>query len=171
MKRSLLLVSVLALPMFATATWPAPAPGHGPRPGAPSAPQFSLPARDGTVTLDALRGQPLLVDFWASWCTPCRASFPWLARMQQRYAAHGLRVVAINLDKDRADAAAFLARIPAPFTVAFDPAGTTAEAFHVKAMPSTFLVSREGTIVFSHAGFDARRTQDFETRIQEACAP
>ena len=138
--------------------------------GAPvTAPALRLPAGDSTIDLAALRGSPVIVDFWASWCVPCRSSFPWLAKMSGKYAAKGLKVIAVNLDKDRAAAAAFLEEVPAPFTVAYDPAGKTAEAFKVKAMPSTFLVSRSGTIVYSHAGFDLRKTDGFESRIEEAC--
>jgi len=102
---------------------------------------------------------------------PCRSSFPWLAKLQQTYGPKGLSVVAVNLDKDPEAAAAFLEQVPAPFTVAYDPAGKTAEAFKVKAMPSTFLVDKAGAIVYAHAGFDARKTAEFEHKVQEACAP
>ena len=111
-----------------------------------AAPAFSLPTSRGTASLDSLRGRVVWVDFWASWCEPCRKSFP-----------------------TRDAAAAFLADYPAPFTVAYDPSGTTAEAYKVKAMPSSYLIDRGGRITFSHAGFDIRATAAAETLIAQAC--
>jgi thiol-disulfide isomerase/thioredoxin len=135
-----------------------------------SAPSFRLPTRDGTtVTLDSLSSQVVLVDFWASWCEPCRKSFPWLASMHQRYGAKGLTIVAINLDKKREPAESFLSKYPAPFLVAFDPQGETAEQFHVKAMPTSFVLDSNRTIVLTHLGFDPKKTDAIETLIREAC--
>ncbi len=94
-----------------------------------------------------------------------------MAGLNERYASRGLRIVAINLDKDREAADAFLEKYPAPFTVAFDPAGRTAEAFKVAAMPSSYLIGPAGTILYAHAGFDPRKTGPLEARIQEACTP
>jgi cytochrome c biogenesis protein CcmG, thiol:disulfide interchange protein DsbE len=140
-------------------------------PAAVRAPGFHLPQRaGGEVVLDSLRGQVVVLDFWASWCGPCRSSFPWLADLQKRHADRGVKVVAVNLDKTRALADDFLAHFPAPFTVAFDPAGRTAAEYHVEAMPTTFLIDRDGTILVRHVGFDARRNQALETRIQEVCS-
>ncbi len=132
-------------------------------------PNFLLPTRTGYVSPDSLRGKVVLIDFWASWCGPCRQSFPWMNDVYSRYAAQGFRVVAIDLDKSRDLADEFLAEHPATFTVAFDPAGKTAEAFDVSAMPTSYLVGRDGQILYSHAGFDPRRTASLENQIQEAC--
>jgi thiol-disulfide isomerase/thioredoxin len=136
--------------------------------GPPRAPSFTLPTSHGPVALDSLRGRPVLVDFWASWCGPCHKSFPWLGTLHQRFASKGLVIVAIDLDKDADAAEAFLADHPAPFVIAFDPAGKTAEAYQVAAMPSTFLVGPSGNILYSHAGFDPRMTGEFETLIEKA---
>ena len=135
------------------------------------APSFRLPAVTDTVSLDSLRGKVVLVDFWASWCVPCRGSFPWMAELNRRFGPSGLAVVAINLDKERAAADRFLADHPAPFTVAFDPAGHTAESWRVSAMPTTFLVGRDGHVLATHAGFDPKKTGALESLIQEACKP
>jgi cytochrome c biogenesis protein CcmG, thiol:disulfide interchange protein DsbE len=142
-----------------------------PRAGATAAaPAFTLPSRDGTVSSDSLRGKVVYLDFWASWCGPCRGSFPWLRSLHERYGSKGLVVVAVNLDKTRADADAFLEQFPAPFTVAFDPAGKTPEAYHVAAMPTSFLIGRNGAIVHRHAGFNPKQTAKIEALIEEACA-
>jgi peroxiredoxin len=90
--------------------------------------------------------------------------------MHQTYGTKGLTIVAINVDKDRKLADAFLDQHLAPFTVAFDPAGKTAKAFKVWGMPSTFLIDRDGVILMSRAGFDPKRTGDVERLIQEACS-
>ncbi|MEP7027061.1 MAG: TlpA disulfide reductase family protein [Candidatus Eisenbacteria bacterium] len=134
-------------------------------------PRFELPARAGAVDSDSLRGHTVYVDFWASWCVPCRRSFPWLRELQERYGEHGLAIVAINLDKDRAAADRFLAAYPSPFRVAFDPTGKTAGAFHVSAMPSSFLIDREGRLIEAHAGFDPKQAAAIEARIRKECTP
>jgi cytochrome c biogenesis protein CcmG/thiol:disulfide interchange protein DsbE len=135
---------------------------------APVAPAFTLPGLQGEVTLGSLRGKAVLVDFWASWCGPCRQSFPWMNGLQKRYGDKGLAIVAVNLDKDRELASQFLAEVPAAFTVAFDPSGKTAESYRVKAMPTTFLVSADGKLLLTHTGFDAKHASEFETQIAEA---
>ena len=84
---------------------------------------FELPARAGVASLDSLRGRVVLVGFWASWCEPCRLSFPWMAGLHKQYAERGLTIVAVNLDKSRDPADMFLAHHPAPFTVASIPKG------------------------------------------------
>ena len=132
------------------------------------APAIDLPTRTGTVKPADLAGKLVYVDFWASWCGPCKLSFPWLKTMHERYASKGLVIVAINLDKTRGEANRFLANFSTPFVVAFDPAGKTADAFHVEGMPSSFLVSPTGQIVFSHAGFDPKEAARIESVIKEA---
>lgn len=135
-----------------------------------AAPSFRLSTPNGTVALDSLRGKVVYLDFWASWCQPCQRSFPWMSELQQRHASDGLTVVAINLDKSREAADAFLEKHPPEFVVAFDSTGKTAEAYHVPAMPTSFLIGRDGTLLDSHAGFDPRRTAEIEKRIEQALA-
>lgn len=133
-----------------------------------TAPGFNLPTANGTVSLESLRGKVVLIDFWASWCAPCRQSFPWMSKLYQQYSSKGFAIVAINLDKERGLAADFVDTFSPPFIVAFDPAGSTAEAYGVPAMPSSYLVGPDGTILFSHAGFDPRKTGMIEDQIKEA---
>jgi peroxiredoxin len=134
------------------------------------APSFDLPARTGTVSSDSLRGKIVLVDFWASWCGPCQKSFPWLSTMYDRYSTKGFTIVAISLDKDRVAAEAFLAKHPTPFTVAFDPSGKTAKAYKVWGMPSSFILSPTGSILYSYSGFNPDHANQVEGMIREACA-
>ena len=152
-----LALALTAAPVLAKSTKPAPV-----------APAFALPGIQGEGSLESFRGKTVLVDFWASWCGPCRQSFPWMNDLQKRYGDKGLAIVAVNLDKDREFASQFLAEVPATFTVAFDPTGKTAESYKVKAMPTTFLVSPDGRVLVTHTGFDAKRAPEFEARIAEA---
>jgi thiol-disulfide isomerase/thioredoxin len=137
---------------------------------ATAAPPFTLPTAQGSVSLDSLRAKVVLVDFWASWCGPCKKSFPWMSAMQERYGPQGLVVVAINVDKSRKEADRFLAKHPAPFTVAYDPSGKTAKAFHVWGMPTSFLVGPGRAILASRSGFDPKHAKEVEAMIREACA-
>lgn len=120
--------------------------------------------------LDSLRGRVVYVDFWASWCDPCRKSFPWLQAMQAKYDSVGLTVVGVNLDKDHALSEAFLRQHPASFRIAYDPAGKVAEAYKIKVMPSSVLIGRDGTVIAMHTGFDAKQADAVEARIREALA-
>jgi thiol-disulfide isomerase/thioredoxin len=135
--------------------------------GAP-APSFDLPGDSGRISLDAYRGKLVYVDFWASWCGPCRKSFPWMSSLQQRYGAQGLQVVAINVDAKRDDAAAFLAKVPAGFTVAYDQAGATPRAYGIKGMPSSALIGRDGKLLWLHSGFNDADAAVLDAQIKAA---
>jgi cytochrome c biogenesis protein CcmG, thiol:disulfide interchange protein DsbE len=141
--------------------------------GAPL-PPVSLPTQTSTVDLNALngKGKVLYVDFWASWCGPCKQSFPWMNEMQAKYAARGLEVVAINVDAKVADAERFLQTTPAKFTVAFDAKGVSPKQFAVKAMPTSYLVGRDGKVLLIHAGFrDADRAALEAAMVAALAAP
>lgn len=135
------------------------------------APAFALhDANGGTVTLDALRGQVVYVDFWASWCGPCRRSFPWMNELQRRYGGRGLTIVAINVDKNIADAARFLERNPAQFAIAYDQAGATPLAYAVQGMPSSYVIDARGKVVEVEQGFHDERKDALEQRIKALLA-
>lgn len=132
------------------------------------APAFSLPGVGERVNLAALRGKVVYLDFWASWCAPCKESFPWLNEMQAKYGPSGFAVVAVNVDAKPADAEAFLTQVPAKFTLAFDPNGETPGRYQAKGMPSSFLIDREGRIVAAHTGFRSDQKVALENRIRQA---
>jgi cytochrome c biogenesis protein CcmG, thiol:disulfide interchange protein DsbE len=135
------------------------------------APAFALPTAAGeTLALERLRGQVVYVDFWASWCGPCRRSFPWMNEMNRKYAAKGLAIVAINVDKKRADAERFLAQIPAEFTVVFDAPGAVPAAYAVKGMPSSYLIDANGRVAVVEQGFRDESRAVLEEKIRALLA-
>jgi thiol-disulfide isomerase/thioredoxin len=157
-RRNFLFAALLALAM----------PAQAAAPGA-AAPELRLPDAAGrTVALESLRGKVVYVDFWASWCGPCKRSFPWMNEMAQKYGAKGLEIVAVNLDRKRDDADRFLHATPAAFTVVFDPAGATPAAWQVRGMPSSYLVDAAGRVVMVENGFRDERKAEVEERIRAA---
>ncbi len=145
---------------------PTPALAQGVKVGVPP-PAVALPDAGGApVTLASLEGQVVWVDFWASWCGPCRESFPWMNAMQKKYGAKGFKVVAINVDKRRRDADRFLAQVPAGFTTLFDDKGATPAAWEINAMPTSVLVDRKGKVVVIEEGFHESRREALEARIR-----
>ena len=129
------------------------------------APVLSLQGREDPVAVPA-SGKLTYVDFWASWCGPCRKSFPWMNQMHRKYAAEGLEIVAVNLDQDGADAGAFLEQIPAEFGIAFDATGSSAALYGVKGMPTSFLVGADGKVLEVHTGFREKDAGVLEEMIR-----
>jgi thiol-disulfide isomerase/thioredoxin len=135
------------------------------------APAFALATPQGeTVALERLRGQVVYVDFWASWCGPCKRSFPWMNDLAARYGRDGFTIVAVNVDKKAEDAQRFLAAMPARFTVVYDAPGATPAAYAVKGMPSSYLVDRSGRVVMVEQGFRDEQKAAVESRIRELLA-
>lgn len=130
------------------------------------APTFDLPGDHGTVSLHSYRGQVVYLDFWASWCTPCRQSFPWMNSLQKRYGAKGFKLIAINLDKDRNEITKFIAATKPRFTLAYDIEGTVAERYGVEVMPSSYLIDQKGNIILRHRGFRQSDTSELEEKIR-----
>ena len=110
------------------------------------------------------------VDFWASWCTPCRRSFPWMNAMQDKYGDDGLVIIGVNVDSDPAEAASFLASYPPDFEIRYDPDGELATEFGVVAMPSSYVFDRDGELVERHLGFKVKLQDEYETLLRESLA-
>lgn len=125
---------------------------------------FSLPSRGGPpVSLSALRGQVVLINFWATWCGPCRKEMPLLEQIQKKYAPLGFTMLGINVEEDTTQMEAFLGDVPVTFPVLLDPANQVSKLYDVAAMPSTVIVDRKGNIRFIHQGYqpgDENRYQD-----------
>jgi thiol-disulfide isomerase/thioredoxin len=135
-------------------------------PKARPAPDLALAADTGsTIRLSELQGRVVVLDFWASWCVPCRRSFPVLDALQKQFRDRGLTVVAVNVDEQRRDADQFLEKRPHAMAVAFDPQGGAAKAFGLKGMPSTVLIDRHGDIRFTHMGYTEKSLDQFRSEI------
>jgi thiol-disulfide isomerase/thioredoxin len=132
----------------------------------------SVPAASAAELLDLAqyRGKVVLVDFWASWCQPCRLSFPWLNEMQAKYGDR-LVVIGVNVDRERADAERFLTQVPARFELIFDPKGELAVRYDVLGMPSSFVFDSTGALVEQHIGFRKSMRAEREEQLRKLLLP
>lgn len=110
----------------------------------------------GRFDLSPYKGSVVYLDFWASWCEPCKKSLPWLVTMDEKYRDAGLVIVAVNVDRDHDDAVDFLEDIDPTFRVVFDPEAALARAHELEGMPSAFIFDREGDLAEAHVGFRDR---------------
>lgn len=120
-----------------------------------------------TLDLTPYRGKVVYLDFWASWCGPCKLSFPYMARMTSFYGRRPFVVIAVNLDHSRERADAFLSESGVDIPVVFDPKGDIARQFHVSAMPTSVLIGRDGRVRYVHQGFFPDQTSLYEAHISE----
>ncbi|MDO6508018.1 TlpA disulfide reductase family protein [Colwellia sp. 4_MG-2023] len=118
-------------------------------------------------TLLEHKGKVIYIDFWASWCVPCRKSFPWMNTIQDKYKQQGFTVVSINLDANKALAEKFLIEMPASFPVIYDPKGKLAKHFNIQGMPSSMLIGRDGTIKSRHTGFFTNKIKQYQQEIEQ----
>jgi cytochrome c biogenesis protein CcmG/thiol:disulfide interchange protein DsbE len=119
------------------------------------------PASSAELDLSPYKGKVVYLDFWASWCTPCHLSFPWMNEIQQTYGGEGLVILAVNLDRDRAKADDFLATDKGQLKVIYDPKGDIAKQFNFKDMPTAILIGRDGKIHSVHSGFETSRENTY----------
>jgi cytochrome c biogenesis protein CcmG, thiol:disulfide interchange protein DsbE len=117
---------------------------------------FDLPSlKGGRVSLRQLAGKVVLIDFWASWCEPCKQELPQLQKLQQEYGAKGVVIVAVNLDHSRDNAEKLSRQLGlSSLTVALDPEGKVAGTYDPPKMPTSYVVDRAGVVRFVHAGYD-----------------
>ncbi len=134
-----------------------------------AAPPFSLPsltdAAATNITLSDYHGRVLYVDFWASWCGPCRKSLPQLNKLRAELEPQGFEVIAINVDEFKEDALEFLSRYPVDYPLARDGDGVVAKLYKVRGMPSSYLVNRAGELVYVHEGFREGDIEEIKTRV------
>ncbi|MEM1416855.1 MAG: TlpA disulfide reductase family protein [Myxococcota bacterium] len=132
------------------------------------APEIGLRDTAGQpVRLGELRGKVVLVDFWASWCAPCRQEMPALERLHTRYADRGLVIVGVNIDRDEANMRGFLERTPVSFRVVHDGSHQVADRYAPPRMPSSYLVDQRGVIRYVHEGYRRGDAEEIERRIRD----
>ena len=162
MRRSAL-SALAAIALVAAAVVPAYALSRGSR-----APEIGLRDTEGRpVRLSQLRGKVVLVDFWASWCEPCKQELPVLNRLQREYADDGLVIVGVNIDNDEANMQRFLRRTPVAFRVVHDGDHQVADRYSPPRMPSSFLIDQRGVVRYVHEGFRASDARTIENKIKE----
>jgi len=136
------------------------------------APQCELTSLDKNQRYDLqqFKGKVVYVDFWASWCGPCAKSFPFMNQLNQDLKDKGLQVLAINLDEKLEDAQEFLTKVPVDFALAQDANQLCAKNFDVKAMPTSFLIDRNGLIRDVHMGFRPGEAEEFRVSVEQLLA-
>jgi thiol-disulfide isomerase/thioredoxin len=155
------LLLLLALTVLARAPMAFAVTGEGP------AANFTLKSASGeNFRLSEYRGQVVLINFWASWCGPCRQEMPHLDSIQQKYQGLGFTVFGVNVEKDRAMADKVLRDIPVSFPILFDAENKVSEVYDVDAMPATVLVDRNGDIRFMHRGYKPGYELEYERQIK-----
>lgn len=137
-------------------------------------PELATFSLEGKLPAD-LKGKVVLVDFWASWCAPCKQSFPTLETLQKKYAGRGFVVVAVSVDEKAANMERFLKANPVAFTVVRDAAQKLVAATGVATMPTSFLLDGTGKVRLVHSGFrkgdEKKLEQEIEALLPPAKAP
>jgi peroxiredoxin len=155
MKRLILALLITVTPLASALT------GTGP------AANFTLKTASGeNIRLSEYRGQVVLINFWASWCGPCRQEMPHLEAIYRKYEPLGFTVFGVNVEQDRHMADKVLRDIPVSFPILFDSENQVSELYGVDAMPATILVDRDGTIRHMHRGYKPGYEREYEKQIK-----
>jgi thiol-disulfide isomerase/thioredoxin len=142
---------------LASAAGPAPAP----------APAFTLPSRAGqSVALESLKGKVVMLNFWASWCGPCRQEMPLLEQMHKRYSKQGFALLGVNVDAETGDAEKLLKKIVVSFPILFDTENKVSQLYNVNAMPSSVFIDRKGNVRALHRGYKAGDESEYLDQIR-----
>jgi peroxiredoxin len=132
-----------------------------------AAPDFTLKSTSGdNLRLSERRGEVVLLNFWASWCGPCRQEMPVLNSLYDRYKEMGFSVIGVNVDKDSALANKLLQDVPVTFPVLYDDRSTVSASYDINAMPTTVLIDRDGNMRFIHMGYKPGVEQSYEEQIK-----
>ena len=126
----------------------------------------TIPSCDA-LDLAEHKGKVLYVDFWATWCPPCKKSMPFLNALRNELEEKGFEIIAVNVDEDSEVAREFLENYPVDYQVVFDPKGVCPAIFDVKAMPSSFFIDRHGKIRYEHLGFRDDDEVEIKARVLE----
>ncbi|MFC4257959.1 TlpA family protein disulfide reductase [Marinobacter lacisalsi] len=133
-----------------------------------TAPDFTLKSRDGdNLRLEDLRGEVIMLNFWASWCGPCRQEMPHMDAIEKEFRDYGFRVLAVNVDQHREDAERFLDAVPVDFAILWDHDSTVSERYDVQAMPTTVMIDRDGKARYVHHGYQPGYEDDYRDQIRE----
>jgi len=131
------------------------------------APDFTLTDASGNaVSLSELKGQVVMINFWASWCGPCRQEMPLLEAIFKKYEPLGFTLLGVNVEENPSDGKAWLADRPVSFPVLYDPNNGVSKLYDVVAMPSTVLIDRQGNVRYLHHGYKPGYENDYMDQIR-----
>ena len=134
---------------------------------------FKLPTIEGKeFTLSEQTGRVIVLDFWASWCAPCREEFPFLIELANQNMDKSFAVVAVNIDKKSANAKAFIAKlkVEVPFVIPVDAESKIPSKYEVENMPTTFIIDKKGVVRYIHKGFAESYKEEYKKQIAELLA-
>lgn len=132
------------------------------------APDFTLPSLDGpNLRLQEQRGQVVMINFWATWCGPCREEMPHLSRLYDKYRPSGFTVLAVNIDEEPHKAARLAKQLGLPFPVLLDADKKVSRLYDLSAMPSTVLIDRDGRVRYLHRGYRSGYEVTYDQQIRE----
>jgi thiol-disulfide isomerase/thioredoxin len=152
--RPVLLAAALALPGLGLAT-------------SATAPDFQLGALSGkTESLAGYKGQVVMLNFWATWCGPCRQEMPVLEQLHKKYKPMGFTMIGVNVEPDSAGAAKWLTATPVSFPILFDTESKVSKLYAVGGMPSTVIVDRKGNVRYVHRGYKPGDENEYLTQIR-----
>lgn len=133
-----------------------------------AAPDFTLPSSTGeNVRLAEQRGQVVMLNFWASWCGPCRQEMPLLDAMFQRYSSAGFVLYGVNVEEDNTDAIKLIKQLGVSFPILYDAESKASSLYQVDAMPTTVLIDKKGQIRFVNRGYKAGDENKYRDQIRE----
>lgn len=122
------------------------------------------------INFSEYQGRVLLIDFWATWCPPCKQSMPFLNALRNEFKDQGFEIIAINVDEDRDEALSFLLLHPVEYLLAYDSTGDCPAKFEVQAMPSSYFIDKQGKVRDIHLGYRERDKESIRKRIVELLA-
>ena len=133
-----------------------------------AAPGFKLLAASGIpVSLAQYKGKVVYLDFWASWCGPCKESLPFMNELQATLGSRGLVVLAVNIDKRREDAERMIKKVGPKFSVLYDPEGTVPAMYALPTMPSSYIIGKDGVVRTVHRGFRDGESEEIVAQIKK----
>jgi peroxiredoxin len=131
------------------------------------APDFALKSGSGAnLRLSEFRGEVVMINFWASWCGPCRQEMPLLDELYSQYKPLGFTILGVNVEEDSSKAKEVLEDIPVSFPVLFDTDSTVSKLYNVVAMPSTVLVDRDGNMRYLHRGYKPGYEDAYQEQVR-----
>lgn len=132
------------------------------------APDFTLESRSGeNLRLEDHRGEVVMLNFWASWCGPCRQEMPLMDELYGQYKDLGFTILAVNVDENREEAHRFLDKVPVTYPILYDPESSVSELYEVQAMPTTVMIDRNGNARYLHYGYQPGYEDEYEQQIRE----